>query len=282
MINSAEKIRTFLNASMDQRSRFIIVLPKETTSVGDLGGYLVDFDDNNLKFELVNKNFSPKWKGLTVTCYFRVVDMKGSRKEVFFNFESKILKFTSDISGQTSLLLSFPMNMTIGQRRKSMRIGMDIRLLLGFSIWEEDKFIKESSNSNQKCLYPPLITAKCINSGKVRVVNISAGGLRKEINAELIQELGINWKKNHPFIIWMVLLEPSTGKKQDLWLKARIKYKHEDPAEKDQSLGIEFVSYGTINSSKKMIWNRVKNFNIDQIGNWTYQRYLEEFRQECT
>ncbi len=65
-------------------------------------------------------------------CYFRVVQKKGTKKEMFFNFGSRIIK------------------LDIGQRRSSMRIEMDTKYILNFCLWEEHRFIRPKTEKKEQ------------------------------------------------------------------------------------------------------------------------------------
>ncbi|MFN2343692.1 MAG: hypothetical protein ABR542_10070 [Desulfonatronovibrio sp.] len=265
---------------MDQRSKFIIALPREISIISSIEASLEDFDTNYLYFEAsALDKFSPKWEGIEIICYFRLVTKKEPRKEMFFNFTSNILNLEKSNIGGSKFRLNLPSVLKIGQRRSSLRIDMDPKFLLGYSIWSEDRFIRQASDENKKGLHKPLASIDQIRAGLIRIIDISAGGLKKRLKAQALDELGMKWKKGQSMIIWMVLLEPDNGKKEQFWLKAKIKYLYEDYVSKDMDLGIEFTSFGQINPDKKMKWHRVKDHSIDKIGNWTYQRYLEDYRQ---
>lgn len=280
MIDSPEKINTCFQAAIDQRSKFIIALPKDISSMASIEASLEDFDSTSLYLEAsALEKYSPKWEGIEIVCYFRLVTKKEPRKEMFFNFSSNISGFEKSKVGGSKFLLSLPSVLKIGQRRSSLRVDLDPKYLLGYSIWSEDRFIRQASGENKKGLHKPLACIDQIRSGLIRIIDISAGGLKKRLKAHALKELGMKWKKGQSMIVWMVLLEPDNGKKEQFWLKAKIKYLSEDFVSKDMDLGIEFTSFGQISPDKKMKWARVKDHSIDKIGNWTYQRYLEHYRQ---
>ncbi|RQD68249.1 MAG: hypothetical protein D5R98_00185 [Desulfonatronovibrio sp. MSAO_Bac4] len=280
MIDSSEKINTCFQAAIDQRSKFIIALPKEISSISGIEASLEDLDASYLYLDAsALDKFSPRWEGIEIICYFRLVTKKEPRKEMFFNFSSIISNLEKSRIGGSKFRLNLPTVLKIGQRRSSLRVDLNPKHLLGYSIWSEDKFIRTASKENKKGLHKPLACVDHIRSGLIRIIDISAGGLKKRLKAQALNELGMKWKKGQSMIIWMVLLEPDNGNKEQFWLKAKIKYLYEDYVSKDMDLGIEFKSFGQITPDKKMKWHKVKDHSIDKIGNWTYQRYLEEYRQ---
>lgn len=280
MIDSQEKIKAAFQAAMDQRSKFILALPKEVTNVSGMDTSLEDFDQNHLFLEASSlDSFNPEWQGLKITCYFKLITKKEPRKEMFFNFSSTIAGIEKKKSGQVIFRLTLPDKLDIGQRRSSLRIEMDIKLLKGFSAWPEDRFIRQNPESGKKGLHKPVITLEHMQKGLFRIIDISAGGMKLRSTAAAQNISQGRWQKGSTMVIWMVLLDPDRDDSKQFWVKGRLKYRFEDFVSKDTDLGIEFISHGRITPDKKMKWVPVKEHNIDEIGNWTYQRYLAQYRQ---
>ena len=279
MIDSRKKIKACLQEAMDQRAKFLISLPEEITSVGGLDTSLSEFDDNYLYVEASSLNkFNPGWENIIVTCFFKLLTKRKPRKETFLNFKTRLTshaKHTEPII----LLLDFPDKLEIGQRRSSIRIEVNPRLILGFSLWNEDRFIRATANGTQRKLHKPKASIKDLESGRIKIMDISAGGMKLKILPDAVKDLGLNWEKRDTIILWLVLSHPEKNDREQSWLKARVCYKYEDFVSKEFDLGLEFINFGQITSDKKMKWLRVKDNNIEPIGDWTYKRYLEHYRQ---
>ncbi|MFW5731041.1 MAG: hypothetical protein ACOCV7_05275 [Desulfonatronovibrionaceae bacterium] len=280
MIDAPEKIQAAFQAAMDQRSKFILAMPGKITSVAGLDTSLENFDNKHLFLEASSINsFNPEWQGLQLTCYFKLITKKKPRKEMFFNFSSSIAGIEKKKNGQVIFKLTLPDKLDIGQRRSSLRLEMDINLLKGFSVWPEDRFIRHNPETGKKGLHKPLIALEHMQNGLFKIIDISAGGMKLRSTAAARDISQGRWRKGSTMIIWMVLLDPEKETREECWVKGRIKYRFEDFVSKDMDLGIEFISHGRITPDKKMKWVPVKDHNIDQIGNWTYQRYLAQYRQ---
>ncbi len=280
MINSQEKIETCLQAALDQRSKFIVALPSDTTSISNLDTVLEDFDDKFLYLEVSSLGPQvPRWEGLEITCYFRLVQKKGGYKEMFFNFSSSIHKLSKKGSNFVQMVLERPSRLNMGQRRSSLRIDLDIQHILGFKLWEEDRFIRPQTQEQKAGLYPPKIELERIQDGSFQILDISAGGMKARVRPKLFKDLALNWNKGSTLIMWIVLDEPSARQKEEFWLKTRVKYKLEDYITKDVDMGLEFTHYGTITENKKMKWLRVRDNYLENLGNWTHKRYIELYRQ---
>lgn len=97
--------------------------------------------------------------------------------------------------------------------------------------------------------------------------------------SKLIKDLELDWNKGLSLVLWRNLDEPDQSKTQNFWIKVRIKYRAEDFFSKDVDMGVEFTHYGQITADKKMKWLAVRDHNIEPLGNWTYKRYMENYRK---
>ncbi|MFP4214016.1 MAG: PilZ domain-containing protein [Desulfohalobiaceae bacterium] len=275
-----QNLQTCLEAAKDQRSKFIVSMPEEATSISSLNCTLEDFDQEHLYLEDSSlRQGNSQWVGLEVTCYFRLLQRKRGQKETFFNFSASIKRVGKNQSGFVELVLERPSRLDIGQRRASMRIQLDLRYILGFYLWEESSFIRPKQQEQKPGLYPPRLHLEHVRSGSLRIMDISAGGMRLRMPSKTSKDLGLQWEQGTLLVIWITLLEPSDGKKQQYWLKARVKYQIRDSVGRDLDLGLEFTHYGRIDASKKLKWIRVQDNVLEELATWTQRRYLDAFRQ---
>ena len=279
MITSSDKLQTCFQAAQDQRSKFIIVMPEKATSMESFEATLEDFDERNLYLEISTlENYSSSWEGLEIICYFRLTQKKGPQKEMFFNFGSRIVRLAKR-EKMVQMVLERPHKLDIGQRRSSMRIEMDINHMMNFCIWEEHRFIRPKTKDRKTGLYSPRINLDYIQEGSFTVVDLSAGGMKVRVSSKLIKELELDWNRGLALVIWMNLDDPEKSKTQDFWIKGRIKYRAEDFFSRDVDMGVEFTHYGQISQDRKMKWLAVRDHNIEPLGNWTYRRYMENYRK---
>ncbi len=279
MITSPDKLQACFQAAQDQRSKLIIVMPQEATSMDSLEASLEDFDENHLYLEISTlENYSNSWHDLEIICYFRLTQKKGPQKEMFFNFGARIVELAKK-EKIVKMVLQRPQKLDIGQRRSSMRIEMDQNLMVNFCIWEEHRFIRPRTKDRKTGLYSPRINLDYIQEGSFSVVDLSAGGMKVRATSRLIKELELDWNRGLVLVIWMNLDDPEKAKSQDFWIKGRIRYSMEDFFSKDVDMGVEFTHYGQISPDKKMKWQAVRDHNIEPLGNWTYRRYMENYRK---
>lgn len=84
MIDSLSNVQACLEASKDQRSKFIVAISSETTSIGSINCTLEDFDQQYIFLEATSLSpGSAHWVGLEVTCYFKLVKKKALGRKSF-------------------------------------------------------------------------------------------------------------------------------------------------------------------------------------------------------
>jgi c-di-GMP-binding flagellar brake protein YcgR len=278
MIGTPDKINKYLDAAMAQRSKFIVLLPPALSSIKDLSASLEAFDSNTIQLEVsALKHGNQGWIDHVVKCYFNLIVKKEQQRQTFLNFTSQLLDVKTNRSGFVDLILKYPSRLDVGQRRSSIRVEVDQKLVCGFHVWEEDRFLRRSNG--KVCLHPPLISNDDLASQAARIQDISAGGLKLCLKSNTASKSCLNWEKGHSMIILIVLSDPHKGTNEQHWLKAYVKFKHEDFVTKDVDLGIAFSRVGKIMPDKKMCWISVEGHHVDAIGNWAYQRYLELYRK---
>ncbi len=278
MIDSPDKINKYLDAAMAQRSKFIVLLPPALSSIKDLSASLEAYDPNAVQLEVSTlKHGNQGWIDHVVKCYFSLIVKKEQQRQTFLNFTSQLKDIKTNRSGYVDMILKYPSRLEIGQRRSSIRVEVDQKLISGFYVWEEDRFLRKCDG--KVCLHPPLIRNDDLASQAARIHDISAGGLKLCLKSKAAPKLCLNWKKGHSMIIWLVLSDPQKGTNEEHWLKANVRFRHEDFVTKDIDLGIVFTRLGKIMPDKKMRWTTVEGHHVDEIGNWAYQRYLELYRK---
>ncbi len=278
MTESHKNIKACLETAQDQRSRFIVTLPSDVTSIRDMYTSLDRFDQKYIYLEAsALNNVNPKWINQTAMCYFKLVTKRDGRRETFFNFRSPITGMKKNQHGVIELQLAYPLKISIGQRRSSIRIEIDENLLTKFFLWDENRFIKKTDKKT--AFNKPLISVQDIKSHLVKIVDISAGGVRIRISNKVRKIHNINLEKGHYIIIWMTLHNPEAKSNEGYWIKGKIQHKYEDFVTKNIDIGVEFVGTAIITADKKMKWTTVKDNNVEPIGNWAFQRYLEQYRK---
>lgn len=118
-----------------------------------------------------------------------------------------------------------------------------------------------------------------IKSGQVRIMDISAGGIKIRVKTKMISNQDVDIERGALLIFWISLYNPDTSGNESYWIKGRIQYIYEDFITKSIDIGIQFISTATITEEKVMKWNLVRHNHVEAIGNWAFRRYLEQYRK---
>ena len=270
--NSA-KVRAFLELAQMQRSRFFLELPRDITSLKDISGILTDFDSSNLNIELSGAAAaSARWDNSPVICFFKVVERGPKKREAFLSFKSLLTQTRQDKEGVSIVSLRFPSALVATQRRRSMRLKVDVRNFAVISVWAYD--------SNKLDLNNPSIDIECFSKGQAKLDDISAGGIKITCKPDLLENSTLALKKGGRFVLQLRLKEEG-DEDSSLWLVAKINNLQEDSNSNESTLGLEFLALGIINpETRKVTWEKVQDNAVPAISNWTYKWHLEIYREK--
>ncbi|WP_152555065.1 PilZ domain-containing protein [Desulfonatronum thiodismutans] len=295
-ITNLSTIQSLLGDAQDLRAKLIISPDREHGGRLDVTGVLREIGVNDLIIEISGQSANPAWVGHKVICYFKARDHV-RKTDIFYNFTSPVL----DVAGSSSnsiLVLEKPSVLDIGQRRSNIRLDPATGDILNFSLWEEGKMVFRCPKADRAKLRPPIVGGQHFEQGLVIVQDVSAGGLRIRLTAKLLKDISNEtlsenrgaaaegksespaaWAKGDRLVIWLVLSEQADSGHQVVWLKGRITYGRKDYLNKDMEIGVEFTHHGKNDPSGKIVWNPVRENDIQELGAWVYQRYLERFRR---
>jgi hypothetical protein len=296
-ITNSQTIQSLLQEAYDLRLKFIISLARETGTHFDVTGLLREIGDKTLTVEVVGLSANTaSWVGQSVTCYFKIRDHV-RKADVFYNFSGPVLDAVAARSN-SKLILERPTGLDIGQRRSSIRLDPASDDILNFSLWEEGNMVFRCPETGRAKLRPPIVGGQQFEHGMVTVQDISAGGIRMRLAAKLLKDISAKalgptevaaveakpvgpaaWIRGSRLILWLVLGDQANNGHQVFWLKGRIIYRREDYLNKDLEFGVEFTHHGKNDQSGKIAWSLVRENDVQELGAWVYQRYLERFRR---
>lgn len=296
-ITNAQTIQSLLQDAFDLRSKCIISLTREAGSRFDVTGLIRNIEDKTLTVEVDGLSANPaSWVGQTVICYFKIRD-HAKKTDIFYNFTSPVLDAVAARSN-SNLILQRPMGLDIGQRRANIRLDPASGDILNFSLWEEGNMAFRCSETGRAKLRPPMVGGKDFEHGMLSILDISAGGLRMRLVARLLKDISAkaqgtasipteesrqvgpaSWTRGARLVLWLVLNDQARNGHQVFWLKGRISYRRLDYLNKEVDFGVEFTHHGKNDQSGKIAWNPVRENDVQELGAWVYQRYLERFRR---
>lgn len=265
-----------LRQALDERVRIVVVPAMCRESSRSMGGRIFSMDKGKIRLELDSLGGLARevWLKQEATCYFQVTD-KVRAREAYYNWTPKVVALNKKDNGW-ACDLTWPKELQLGQRRSSMRIVPDPELILGLSLWEEDRFSFFCEREQRRKLHPPLVTAVPGRDCQLTVEDICPGGIKLRIFAGVLQEGLQGWLKVSHRYLWLALQNPKTGDKTVLWLKARICHAGLDPAAGDLITGLEFTAHAVREEGGKQVWRPVEDRIMKELATWTHHCYQKQ------
>jgi hypothetical protein len=266
------KIGDLFEEALAQRSKFYLAFEPGISSLKNIAGALSSYDNLNVVLELMGmKGYSQKWQDAVVTVYFEIID-RGLKQGIFYTFDARIEEIEETNGDRLFLHLSFPLAVDRAQRRKSLRVAGELDCFDQLTLWvynAEGKFD----------LSDPFLRLDDFASGVARLENISAGGLRVLFTPSFLHGKAVEIAKGLRFIISIKVKNTQCPGDKDVWLIARVNNTYENPVTRNIEAGIEFIAEGKINPDNKVIWKKVVENVVENVGAWTYTWYLLQIRE---
>jgi hypothetical protein len=281
-ITDPEDIEDALEKALAQRTKIELSFTQSTTGATTTC-ILSDLTRQALKLEAPGHlQISADWIGRRVDCMFGLLVSKQSGMVRFHIFETEILGIKRTGPETIEITLQKPEKLIIRQKRVHLRVEPPANFIMGMALWPEILDESYKPETRLKKWGRPL--AKYIHGEKnpIRAVNFSAGGLRLELDPELIRKSNSNFEIGEHYFLLVDLYEPQADKKMRFWLNIKVKNRFEDFHTRKLGAGFQIVGRAELTSKGKgeIVWHDVSPDGLDSLGNWTVQRHLELFREK--
>ncbi|QJT08046.1 PilZ domain-containing protein [Oceanidesulfovibrio marinus] len=279
------KIREIMETALDQRSKIEMRFLPAEPSRRSTSCSLLELGVEALTLELPDYVESgPSWLHREVECFFRVPEEKGQIS--FYRFTSVIQNVSRTVDGFAQAELAFPKLLHNHQKRNFLRIAPPAYLFLGVAMWLERRLPTDEHGcpaANLSSWGKPMFTyIPDKNGNPVRIANISAGGLRLDIERSAVKGREIELRVSDRIVILLDLYDPELERKQRFWLRCRVQNMQEDYDTRNLELGVQFVSVGRLaeDADREVRWHDVGEDGIEPLAVWVMQRHLELFREK--
>jgi hypothetical protein len=277
-----QSIRTDLKNAMDQRSKMELQFHSETDKRRSTFCILYDLGADSVTMECSSlKNISSNWLGKTVDCYFRMQDEK--RTPQHYMFTSSIIGIRPVGNEICHLNLSVPEKLEMKQKRAALRVDPPEQYIMGIALWPEKLLADAKHDMNFKNWGKPVLSFIPGKRAQVRLVNISAGGVKLHIKRHDAKECGLSFNIGDRIFILLDLWEPETGTRTRYWLLCRLQMPYVDFETRDVDLGLQFIQRAEAveNAHGELYWlPPLRGNEVDEIGNWAMRRHLELYREK--
>lgn len=276
------EIHDILDNAMAQRSKIELQFEHSSTGVSVNCAFLDLTDENIILQAPGHMQISENWIERRVTCMFGLLVTKTSGMVRFHLFDSQIRGVKRLFNEDVELTLTIPDKLIVQQKRVHLRIEPPSQYIMGMAFWPE--VLDEGSHLEKSLRKWGKPLAKFIKGGKnpVRVVNISAAGIRLELEPELVTESGSSFEIGTHYFLLIDLFDPTGNKKLRLWLNIKIQNRFEDFHTKKLGIGCQIEATAEIKDKEQALvqWRKMTEDGVEILGNWTVQRHLELFREK--
>lgn len=279
-IVNPSRIKENIQAAQDQRSKFEFSFHAEETAGMSVSCSIKEFGKGVITLDscTVDK-IGRDWVGRQVRCFFRVTS--GKKKHMhFYAFSSKISGIKQLPGTMSEVMIAIPDRLELQQKRAHLRVEPPSDYVLGFAVWPE-RFDKGHAHDGHVAHWdkPNLIIMPKKRAG-VRIVDVSAGGLRMKIDRAQAKESGLSFNITRQFFLLMDLFVPEKGAKLRIWAVGKVRQVFEDVDAVE--VGMQFIKIGepVPEEKKLLVWKTLDEDGITDLGNWAVRRQLELYREK--
>jgi len=264
-----------LDLAMVQRSKVHIKFDPTTTNITGVSGSVMALNGAGLVLELSGvANLKERFVGQKISCFLKIVEREDRHREIFYNFETTILRIRQHPDKLPQIAVSFPDALHGAQRRKSLRMKPDIQYFSHIAAWKYDA----SGGFN---MAKPTVAHGHFKNNQALLENISAGGLRLLLRRALIKEQSLAPQKGDRFIVFFTFAETAPKLRDEYWLVCKINNIQLDPVAGDVTLGLEFIASGLRQTeSGKVAWTKIADNVIDDMAQRIYQWHVTLYRDK--
>lgn len=272
---SFSRAMDILDQALLQRGKFHIVFDQAVTNLQGVTCSLLSFDASLLVLEATGlRSAKVSFEGSTVTAYFKILEKHPKHREVFYSFTTILERVKIDAAGLVQLHLRTPPALESAQRRKSFRIKPSSRHFQHLAVWRYD-------HAGGFDLNKPFIAHDHFQRASAAIGDISAGGMRLEIEYPLLKEHRVDLKRGDRFVINIHFTPRDETSFPPFWIIGKISNVQTDPISKDARLGVEFVAFGHPDENTgKVSWRKVEDNIVPDLAHITYAWHLEEYREK--
>ncbi|UZP68202.1 hypothetical protein N1030_04275 [Desulfovibrio mangrovi] len=277
-----QSIQKNLNEAMELRSKMELQFHSESNRRRSTFCSLYEMSADTVTMECSTlKNISRNWLGKYVDCYFRIQDEH--HNPLHYMFTSPIIGIRPVGNDICHLNLAMPNKLELKQKRAALRVDPPDQYIMGIALWPEKLLSDATHDMNFKNWGKPVLSYIPGKRAEIRLVNVSAGGLKLHVKRQNAKECGLSFNIGDRLFVLLDLWEPEAGQRNRYWLLCRLQMPYIDFETRDVDLGLQFMRRAEIvdNSNGELFWlSPLRDNEVDEIGNWAMKRHLELYREK--
>ncbi|WP_320170054.1 hypothetical protein [Maridesulfovibrio sp.] len=276
------KVFKILETALLHRSKIDLSFHSNSEKRRTIACSIADVLDDRLVLEIgARDGIGKNWIGRQVSGFFHIPAGK-TGSVIFFNFSSTIADIVPKGSQYININLNFPEYLEQTQKREFLRIAPASRHYDYVNIIPDTK---QGMKAGLKFLssfgeYSPGFMGG--KEASVFLSDISGGGLSLELtHMNTKKALRFKLKKGNNFLVLLGLVDTGNrGIVRHLFV-CKVRRVYIDPTQSRAQIGLSFEASfkGYDEDTQKPVWERFTQGGCPEMDDWTYNLYLELYRE---
>lgn len=282
MVAGDEHVRPLLDRTVTERSRYELQF---TSADGKRRATAlctcVHIDDANLTLEC--SSVAPprtSWAGRGVDLLFRLQE---AACEVFYGFHTTISGTSLNSDGLVLVHVALPPTLERKQKRAFLRLNPPPHLIRGIDLWALPPGLPDKGEWSPHRLPPPLATATPDGGDALKLINISGGGLRLQVDRETTKKAALRFDADMRVLLRLALYDPDEGRVIYYWLKCSHRNHFTEMETQHSEVGLQYKNWGMTSAPMGTFsWAAARpDGEVEPLTRWTLRRHLELYRAIC-
>jgi len=281
-VQAPSEIRQLFEQALAQRAKLDLSFSRTPTKDQSVACSLEQIRDEHLVLEVTaHIAAKPHWIDRTVHCYMRINPGRDPKHTHSYFFTADIAGLSTQADGSLRLTLTMPTTLRLQQKRVHLRLDPPMEYMLGLALWPERLGPDGRTETNLKKWGRPVLLLHAARHDLLRVVNVSAGGMRLDVTRKALRETGLEFEPGERYILLAEIYDPDSKRKQRLWCLARVQNRFEDFETRNLEVGVSFMAQGLPAGQDKdaLAWRPLDEDGIALLGDWVSKRHLERYRK---
>ena len=270
-----KKVNDYLNAILVQRLNLKLEFEEGVTSIQELSGTLLDYDDAGLTVEVSSlEGVSSAWEGCGISCFIHLPGRENEGSGQLLTFSSFLKYMQKGANGLVQFVLTLPDSIKSAQRRRSVRVNVDYDKIPVIRMW------RELPKDSRIVPMAPLVSSESDARRGLRLRNISSIGLCLLLPKPLMQKaLRGRINTGECFTIYFTALSQAETSATPFWVNAVLRNVIETRCNEEILMGFEFIEEASYNETNQLVWKKLKLDEVSGLGKFIFKWNQHSYRK---
>ncbi|WP_300164198.1 hypothetical protein [Solidesulfovibrio sp.] len=279
------EIRALLDTALTQRSKMRMSFVRDDPGARSTDATILSVDPaRGIELEMTSLvRATQGWVGKLVACDFRLRLDPRKDYHSFYNFVSSIQAVRLANDDFVHMTLSWPKHLELEQKRAFLRVEPPRSFVLELELWHEVAIKQVRGRFGNPATWgqPLLRLDPRLEPPAMEVRNLSGGGVRLEVEGELLQGHKALFEPSNRFLMRLVLAEPEADQPLEFFLALRLQNAYGDPGTAGKkAFGLRVLSFGVpadAPGGDVLSWKPAAT-GVPPLDDWAFRRHLAMYR----